>query len=253
MDGTFAPRLVERTFALDDIAIRSGGDGRTVVAYAAVFDTPAEIRDRDGHYLETINRSAFDRALTRKRPQVFYNHGKTLYGTPSERFSMPLGVPEEIKPDNRGLLTVTRYNRNDLADQVLESIRNGDITGQSFSGKTYQSKKIAASGGGLPTIHRTELGLAEYGPTPIPAYHDPMMVTVRMEELVDTFRGLSDEERQQLLELLGTSRSLESSPPPSEPALPGPSGDTDSPASSPLSPTPAERRTRLLTVLGRTA
>lgn len=252
MDEPLAPRAIERTFALDDIAIRSGGDGRTVVAYAAVFDTPAEIRDRDGHYLETINRSAFDRALTRKRPQVFYNHGKTLYGTPSERFSMPLGVPEEIKPDQRGLLTVTRYNRNDLADQVLESIRNGDITGQSFSGKTYQSKKTPAARGGLPTIHRTELGLAEYGPTPIPAYHDPMMVTVRMEELVDTFRGLTDEERQELLELLGTSRSLESSPPSTEPAAPGPSADTDTPADRPVSPTPAERRERALLLKGVT-
>jgi multiple sugar transport system substrate-binding protein len=30
-----------RTVALDDIRIRSGGDGRTVEAYAAVFDDPA--------------------------------------------------------------------------------------------------------------------------------------------------------------------------------------------------------------------
>ena len=36
-----------RTWALDDIQIsRSHGDGRTVEAYAAVFDTPTEINDR---------------------------------------------------------------------------------------------------------------------------------------------------------------------------------------------------------------
>ena len=49
----------QRSYALDDITIRSG-DGRTVEAYAAVFDTPARIHDRQGHYLERIARSAFD-------------------------------------------------------------------------------------------------------------------------------------------------------------------------------------------------
>ena len=40
---------IGRCVALDDIAIQRGGDGRTVEAYAAVFDTPTEIRDQHGH------------------------------------------------------------------------------------------------------------------------------------------------------------------------------------------------------------
>ena len=31
-----------RTFPLEDIRIDPGGDGRTVTAYAAVFDTPTQ-------------------------------------------------------------------------------------------------------------------------------------------------------------------------------------------------------------------
>lgn len=249
MDEPIASRVIERTFALDDIAIRGGGDGRTVVAYAAVFDTPAEITDRDGHYMETIDRSAFANALNRGRqPQVFYNHGKTLYGTPSERFSMPLGVPEEIKADNRGLLTVTRYNRNELADEVLESIRNGDVTGQSFSGKTYRSKKTAASRGSLATIHRTELGLTEYGPTPIPSYRDAGILAVRSEDLADALRELTDEQRDELFALLGTSRS--ETPPLTADAAPSTSPVSDTPAIGHLSPTPAERRQRALLLKG---
>jgi hypothetical protein len=34
-----------RAVALDDIRIRSGGTGRTVEAYAAIFNEPAEIVD----------------------------------------------------------------------------------------------------------------------------------------------------------------------------------------------------------------
>ena len=50
-----------RAFALDDITIRAGGDGRTVEAYAAVFDTPARISSWEGEFDEQIARGAFNR------------------------------------------------------------------------------------------------------------------------------------------------------------------------------------------------
>ena len=93
-----------------------------------------EIRDQDGHYNEVIDRSAFNRAISDAAPQggrtawrigVFYNHGRTIYGTPSERGSMPIGTPLEVKADQRGVLTLTRYHRTELADEALEAIREG--------------------------------------------------------------------------------------------------------------------------------
>ena len=44
-----------RSFALEDISVRSGGDGRTVEAYATVFNIPADVRDADGEYIEVID------------------------------------------------------------------------------------------------------------------------------------------------------------------------------------------------------
>src|SRR6516164_4047723 len=41
-----------RSFDLTDISVRAGGDGRTVEAYAAIFDAPSAIRDQDGDYDE---------------------------------------------------------------------------------------------------------------------------------------------------------------------------------------------------------
>jgi HK97 family phage prohead protease len=203
--------LYERNFLLDDISIRADGTGRTVVAYAAVFDTPAEIVDRDGHYMETIGRTAFAKTIAERAGQigVFYNHGKTLYGTPSERYSMPLGTPLEITPDSKGLLTVTRYSKTDLADEVLEGINNGSITGQSFSGRFVASERTRRLGKGLDLIHRTEVALTEFGPTPIPAYKDAAMVGVRTAELADTLRSISPEDREELFRLLDTARSIE--------------------------------------------
>lgn len=195
-----------RAYPLEDIRILSRAqgseyaDGRTVEAFTAVFNRQAEIVDGQGHYLEEIDPAAFDRAIDHARPQgsrsrwnvgVFYNHGLTLHGTPSDRGSVPLGSPVEIRVersgDLMGLLTVTRYNTAPLADEILESIRSGDITGHSFTGRMIRSDPARPPAGGfkpgrsgdLRVVRRLELGLREYGPTPFPAYVDTAVVGVR--------------------------------------------------------------------------
>jgi HK97 family phage prohead protease len=187
-------QLITRTFPIDDINVEPDGTGRTVIAYVTPFDQSAEVRDQDGHYNEQIARTAFDKSIAEvgTRVGVFYNHGKTLYGTPSERFSMPLGTPLEIKADGRGLLTRTRYNKTPLADEVLEAINNGDIRGQSFTGRILQSDPqrgpYRSRAGGLTLVTRKEIKLKEYGPTPFPVYVDAAIVGVRAEDLVDRLR-----------------------------------------------------------------
>jgi HK97 family phage prohead protease len=189
-----------RSFPLQDISIRAGGDGRTVDAYATVFDTPAPIHDQDGDYIEVIDRRAFDRILTKIGPAggrsnwrcgVFYNHGMTLHGTPSDRNSLPIGVPLEIRADDHGLFTRTRYHKGELADQILEAIREGSLSAYSFSGRFDRSAPRPPRGGfrpdrtgNLATVRRTESTLREYGPTPFPAYQDAAVVGVRSEQIV---------------------------------------------------------------------
>lgn len=244
-------RAYERSYVLDDISIRSGGDGRTVVALAAVFDRAAEVQDQDGHYYETITRGAFEKTLVERagQIQVFYNHGKTLFGTPSERFSIPIGTPEEIREDARGLVTVTRYNRTPLADEILESIGSGSIKGQSFSGRFLpgRSQRSPGQNGDLDTIVRTEVMLREYGPTPIPVYKDAAILGVRMEELVDTLQGLNAEERAELFRLMDTPQAALGAPSPAVDAAPsGTSPANDTPPAGHLSSIPAERRLAVL-------
>jgi HK97 family phage major capsid protein/HK97 family phage prohead protease len=190
--------LYSRVVPLDDIEVLTrakGGDGRTVRAYAAVFDSPTEIVDQDGHYNEQIARTAFDQSLAMRSRAVgvFYNHARTIQGTPSERASVPLGKPLMIKPDGRGLLTESQYNRTQLAEEVLEAIRNGDITGQSFTGIFLRSDPVPpyypSRDGGLPLVTRQEIALIEYGPTPIPAYQDAAILGVRAAMDSDSDRG----------------------------------------------------------------
>lgn len=179
-----------RAVVLDDIRIRTGGTGRTVEAYAAIFDTPAEISDADGHYLEVNHRAAFDRSIARNRGRfpVLYHHGLTIAGTPSDRGSVPIGVSVEARADSKGVLTVSEYGRSDLADEVLEAIKAGAITGQSYGGRFLRSDPDLRRGsrsyrpnadGTLRTVTRMEVAMREFGPTPFPAFTGASIVGVR--------------------------------------------------------------------------
>lgn len=207
---------ITRVTPLLDYEIDRSGDGRVVVAYAAAFGNPYEVRDHEGHYDETVNPSAFNKVLARSgsinNVQVHFNHGLTLWGTPSDRYSMPLGTPEEIKPDGRGLLTRTRYAKTELGDEVLELWRSGAIRGQSFRGAIMQSRTVTRNGpNGRPVIERLQLGLREYGPTPNPANVEAGLVSIR-SQLIAQVEHLTDEERAELASLLAQYPSSETDP-----------------------------------------
>lgn len=192
-----------RPFPLEDVRILTRaegyGSGTVVEAYATVFDTPAEIRDGQGHYMEVIDRSAFDATLARLARQagglsravkVLYNHGKTAEGVPAPEFQVPIGVPVEIRPEARGLLTRTDYDASDpFTERILSKVRSGAINAYSFVGSIMRSDpdlrgpgdRYRARNGALPTVRRTALGLREYGPVLWPAYSGAEILGVRMQ------------------------------------------------------------------------
>lgn len=189
--------VIHRAVPLEDISIKPG-DGRTVEAYLAVFDAEAEIVDGQGHYREIIDRSAFNKAINDARPaggragwrtSVYYNHAKTPYGTPSERWSAPVAVTQDIIIEQRGVRAVDRYLPGPDGDYVLEMVRAGAVKGYSFTGRIFRSDPMRAPRGGfrpdrngmLSVVRRLELGLAEYGPTPEPAYDTAEVVGVRAD------------------------------------------------------------------------
>ena len=191
-----------RPYPLEDIRILARADGASsgviVEAYATVFDQPAEINDGQGHYMEVIDRTAFDQTLARIQRQpggfphaikVLYNHGKTAGGEEAPEFQVPIGVPLEIRPEARGLLTRTEYDPSDpFAERILSKIRSGAITAQSFVGSIIRSDpslrgpgdRYRARNGALSTVRRTALGLREYGPVLWPAYSGAQILGVRM-------------------------------------------------------------------------
>jgi HK97 family phage prohead protease len=212
-----------RSFALEDISVRSAADGRVVEAYASAFNAPADVRDQDGEYIEIIDPAAFNRAIEHARRAkggwnipVMFNHGMTIFHTPSERHSVPIGVPEEIRADKRGLFTRTRYHNTPVADEVLEAIRDGSITAYSFSGVFRRSDPPVPRGGfrpdrsgDLPTVRRTESTLREFGPATFPVNAGAEILGVRAEQVAMLLSHLAPGELDRLATLITSGTHLD--------------------------------------------
>jgi HK97 family phage prohead protease len=236
-----------RAVSLDDIRIRSGGTGRTVEAYAAIFDEPAEIMDSDGHYYEVNHRSAFTRSI-QHRGQTFpvvYNHGLTIAGTPSDRGSVPIGVSKEVRVDKRGVFTVSEYGTGELADLVLEQIRMGSIKAQSYGGRFLRSDPAvprggfrAAPGGKLKTVTRMEVAMREFGPTPFPAFVGAAITGVRAQQILGSLLTAPADQRASMLNHL-TTLDIDQ-----DPADVETDGTADEALAAPVTEDPASRHSR---------
>lgn len=209
--------IYDRAWPLEGIEILSrakGGDGRTVEAYAAVFGVKKPISDSHGQYIEEIDKSSFNRTLKNgnaMRAMVLYNHGLGVTsGKPDSLAQVPIGKTMDVQVDAKGLKTVARYNKSQLADAVLESIGNGDITAQSFRGPIYRSDPMRVPrvrpGQALPIVRRLELGLTDFGPTPTAYYEEAEITVVRSaNELAQDFALLDEAGREELIRMLSST------------------------------------------------
>lgn len=219
-----------RTWETSDITIRADGDGRTVEAYITPFDNPTEIRDADGHYNETIGRTAFNKTLSERGLNfaVLYNHGRTFDGRPAGELMVPIGVPQAIEPQERGLYSETRYLDNPLADAVLDAVKQGAIRGYSFTGTFMKSTRMRSQErGGLPTIHRSEVAMREYGPVLFPAYAGAEILGTRAQSFIDELTQLDPEDVDRLRQMLGLATPLEPAGATATPDGAGQSAETD--------------------------
>lgn len=240
-----------RAVALDDIRIRAGGTGRTVEAYAAIFDEPAEIVDQDGHYYEVNSPVAFNRTIAHSKGRfpVVYHHGMTLAGTASERGSVPIGVSTEVRADKRGVLTISEYGRSELADEVLEAIRLGAVTAQSYGGRFIRSDPRVPRGGfragldgKLRTVTRLEVQMREFGPTPFPAFAGAAITGIRAQQVLGALLTAPAERRQALLDQLDHLATPLDEVDPAEVENDGTPAEPDSAA--PVTDDPASRHSR---------
>lgn len=207
-DALLPVRACRRTFQIEDMTIRSDGSGRVVESYFAVFaPVRSEVMDQDGHYLEENAPSLFTKTLAERglNIPVFYNHARTIDGTPAGELSVPIGVPVEIRVDERGVFNAVRYLENPLADSILDGVRNRAIGGMSYSGRFIKSAKSWPSGrsrGKLPVIVRQEAAIREFGPTALPQFPEAAILGTRAQQVLRMLLASPTDESLALLQQL---------------------------------------------------
>lgn len=173
-------------------------DGNTFEGYAAVFDSPAHIKDWAGEYDEHFAPQAFNRTLKETTPQFLFDHGThPLIG------KMPLGVFQQLQPDSHGLYVRARMSDNWLIQPVRDAIRDKAITGMSVNFTVPKGGDVWAQQRGVNTRTVTDATLKELGPVVFPAYQ---LTTASVRSALDKLTGLDvadtsgEEEAEQSLQ-----------------------------------------------------
>lgn len=187
------------------------GDGLTFEGYAAVFGEETLIDSWEGTFYESVRRGAFKKSIRENPPIMQFDHGRhPLIG------SLPIGVPNDLHEDDRGLFVAARLTDNWLMQPVRDAIRDGAINGMSFrfsvvseewrddNGKLIKSDEELLQLLWRPDergpLHRTlkEVKVPELGPVVFPAYPGTS-ASVRSGRLViDLGRLHEPEQRAQL-------------------------------------------------------
>jgi len=114
---------IEQRIAVQDLEIRSEGDGMTLRGYAAVFNSPSQPLP----FIETIERGAFaDSLKSRNDVKLLWNHdtgivlGSTRAGT------------LRLMEDERGLFVEADLPDTQAGRDAAVSIQRGDVTAFSF-------------------------------------------------------------------------------------------------------------------------
>lgn len=176
------------------ISLRSAGgdegDGNTLAGHFAVFDRWTEIDSPyEGHFLERVASSAFERAFAtqRERVKVLFSHGKD----PSIG-NKPIGVPTVMENrDGGAYYEVDLFGESSFVADLKPGLRAG-VYGASFrfgvpkDGELWNDKpeRGAHNPTGLPERTLTSVDLYEFGPTPWGAYPE---ASAGLRSLTDDF------------------------------------------------------------------
>lgn len=141
------------------VSSRYSSEGRKLIGYAAVWDSPTEIREAGRTFTEVVRRSAFTRTLDGSGDVLCcFNHdpakllGRTASGTLT------------VTPDEHGLRFEVELPDTATGNEVRTLVERGDLTGASF---TFSVRSDKWNGS---TRELIDVDLFELGPVAMPAY-----------------------------------------------------------------------------------
>lgn len=160
---------IERRGGSLGVEVRAENDKRTLIGYAAVFNSDTTIGD---YFIERIDPAAFNSALTSDVCALIdHNSGRVIGRTKSGTLRLSI--------DNHGLkVEIDVPDTNDGRD-LWTLVERGDISGMSFGFRV--TKQEWDETGDLPSRTILEVELFEVSAVAFPAYPDTSLATRSLE------------------------------------------------------------------------
>jgi HK97 family phage prohead protease len=170
-----------RTFKAQEL--RADGESRRVEGYAAVFGSESE---NLGWFTEEIAPGAFDDVM-RDDVRALYNHDENLILARTRSGTLELSL------DGKGLRYAFEAPNTTAGNDLLESIRRGDITQSSFGFRVkedkWENKEMEENGNKMTKTKRTIVKLErlyDVSPVTFPAYPDTEVARRSLEAATKT-------------------------------------------------------------------
>lgn len=163
-DKKLAP-IEYRTFDITRLKVetREEGEPGTIIGHAAVFNS---ISDSGGWFREQVAPGAFKDSIKQDDIRALFNHdpnhvlGRNTAGTLS------------LKEDEKGLLVEINPPDTQIARDVKESIRRGDINQMSFGFEILKETRTAGEGKEPDLYTLDEVRLWDVSPVTYPFYKE---------------------------------------------------------------------------------
>jgi HK97 family phage prohead protease len=165
-----------RIFKVDRIELRAGDNGvRTLVGYAAVFNSPSEPMYG---FTEQIKPGCFSRAIKEDDIRGLFNHDSNYV------LGRNTAKTLRLSEDAKGLAFEIDLNAEDPdADRVAAKVKRGDVSGCSFSFRTLKDEWTYSADGGTTLRTLIDVELFDVGPVTFPAYPATDVAVRSMEDV----------------------------------------------------------------------
>lgn len=147
-----------RVFQMKEL--RVDAEGKKIVGHAAVFNTKAEIYG----FQERVSPGAFAKSIQESDIRALFNHDANFVLGRNKAGTL------ELKEDEQGLVDIITPPETTWAKDLMESIRRGDITQQSFGFQTIKDAWCVEDGMSTRTL--LEVKLFDVSPVTFPAYSE---------------------------------------------------------------------------------
>ena len=162
--------IIYRSLELDTIDVSRDDEGRTLIGRALTYNVPYEVSDDLGRtsYREVWRAGVFDKSFAQRAGRIplmlLHDHRR-----------LPIGATTGVEPSKEAFIFRARISRTRDADEALELVRDGALTGISVGARPLNNRRVIGG------VERIEAALQELSLVPIGQMSDGGVLALRAD------------------------------------------------------------------------